>query len=89
MAATNAQLTAQIQELARRLNALAPVVAPLDFTQSEFLATLAKLPHQTNSNTMISTTAGSLSAADRIAINGAIQALNNLATNLQANGFES
>ena len=47
------------------------------------------LPNQTTSNNTISTTAGSLSTADRDSINGLVNAVNNLQTNLQASGLES
>jgi hypothetical protein len=46
------------------------------------------LPHQTTANDNISGTAGSLSAADRTSINGLINAVNTLQTNLQASGLE-
>lgn len=46
------------------------------------------LPHQTTSNNTISTTAGTLSNADRVSINGLVNAVNTLQSNLQANGFE-
>jgi hypothetical protein len=47
------------------------------------------LPHQTTSNNTISTTAGSLSTADRNSINGLVNAVNTLQANLQAAGVES
>jgi hypothetical protein len=46
------------------------------------------LPHQTTSNNTISTTAGSLSTADRNSINGLVNAVNTLQANLQAANME-
>jgi hypothetical protein len=46
------------------------------------------LPNQTTANNTISTTAGSLSTADRNTINDLVNAVNNLQTNLQASGLE-
>ena len=46
------------------------------------------LPNQTTNNQTISTTAGSLSTVDRVSINGLVNAVNNLQTNLQASGLE-
>src|SRR6185312_11753951 len=46
------------------------------------------LPHQTTTNALISTTAGTLSTADRTSINGAITALNRLQNNLQIANIE-
>lgn len=56
---------------------------------ASFLANLSMLPHQTSSNGTISTSAGSLSNADRVTINGLVNAVNNLQSNLQSSGFES
>lgn len=47
------------------------------------------LPHQTTANSTISTTAGALSTADRDSINGLVNAVNTLQSNLQAAGVES
>ena len=58
-------------------------------TNATFLAALAKLPHQTTSNSSISNSNGNLSSGDAAAINGVIAAVNNLQTNLQSNKFES
>jgi len=58
-------------------------------SNATFLAAISKLPHQTTANNTIDTTAGSLSNADRVSINGLVNAVNNLQTNLQGHGFES
>lgn len=89
MAASNTQLQAQIQELNRRLTAIASAMAPLTSSRISFLSGLNELPHQTTSNSSISTTAGSLSTSDRNAINGVIQAVNNLMAGLQSDGYQS
>ena len=46
------------------------------------------LPNQTTANNTISTTAGSLSTADRNSINGLVNAVNTLQQNLQNSGLE-
>jgi hypothetical protein len=66
------------------LNQLQPLAS-----NATFLAALSKLPHQTTANNTIDTTAGSLSNADRVSINGLVNAVNTLQSNLQARNFES
>ena len=58
-------------------------------SNSTFLSSLSKLSHQTTANNTIDTTAGSLSTTDRNSINGLVNAVNNLQSHLQSNGFEA
>ena len=55
-----------------------------------FLASInGPMAHQTTANNTIDTTAGSLSNADRISINGLVNAVNNLQSHLQSANIES
>jgi hypothetical protein len=58
-------------------------------TALNYLAGLSLLPHQTTANSTISTAAGTLSNPDRVSINGLVNAVNNLQSNLQNNNFEA
>ena len=73
------------------VNAVGVLVNELSglLSNATFLSAISKLPHQTTANNTIDTTAGSLSNADRVSINGLVNAVNNLQTNLQSHGFES
>jgi hypothetical protein len=73
------------------VNAVGILVSELNglLSNATFLSAISKLPHQTTANNTIDTTAGSLSNADRVSINGLVNAVNNLQTNLQSHGFES
>jgi hypothetical protein len=70
------------------LTALNPITTS-GSTTINFLSNLSLLPHQTTANNTISTTAGTLSNADRVSINGLVNAVNNLQSNLQSNNFEA
>jgi hypothetical protein len=90
---SSGQLSALATLSAAQLNAMNTVTATqydlLGTTNISFVASLSKLSHQTSSNSTITTGAGSLSNGDRVIINDAINALNNLQSGLQSNNFES
>jgi hypothetical protein len=77
-----------ISTMQTSLTHLSPLISASNTTLN-FLASLSLLPHQTTANNTISTTAGTLSNADRVSINGLVNAVNNLQSNLQNNNFES
>jgi hypothetical protein len=92
-ALANAQSKAGNTEdrVAALVNAVGVLISELNglLSNATFLSAISKLPHQTTANNTIDTTAGSLSNADRVSINGLVNAVNNLQTNLQSHGFES
>jgi hypothetical protein len=73
------------------MDGLAPIATANSVftTNATFLSQLAKLPHQTNANSTISTTAGTFTTAERTAFNGLVNAVNNLQSNLQGQNFEA
>jgi hypothetical protein len=77
-----------ISTMQTSLTILNPIVSA-GTTTASFLASLSLLPHQTTANNTISTTAGTLSNADRVSINGLVNAVNNLQSNLQGHNFEA
>ena len=93
------QVVTQLNAMNSQLNfaALANFQSP---TNTAFLASLSKLPHQTTSNSSAGaddTNTGPYWASGERgfvnnaidAVNGLVTAVNNLQSNLQANGFES
>ena len=58
-------------------------------SNSAFLSALSKLSHQTNANNNITNSNSALTSSDASAVNGVINAMNNLQSHLQSNGFES
>jgi len=58
-------------------------------SNATFLSNLSKLAHQTTSNANIVNCNGNLSTADANAINGVINAMNNLQSGLQSHNFEA
>lgn len=66
------------------LNQLQPLAA-----NATFLSNLSKLAHQTTSNANITNSNSALTTADANAINGVINAMNNLQSGLQTHNFEN
>jgi len=77
-----------ISTMQTSLTHLSPLISA-STTTLNYLVGLSLLPHQTTANNTISTTAGTLSNPDRVSINGLVNAVNNLQSNLQNNNFEA
>jgi hypothetical protein len=98
MAYTNAVLSTKIDNLQDSLAGLANTyktqvtntLGPLLTADISFLASITgPMGHQTTANNTIDTTAGSLSNADRVSINGLVNAVNILQGHLQTANLES
>lgn len=68
--------------------ALGPLISA-GSSQSSFLSNLSKLPHQTTANALDTNTGPYWITGERSFQADLATAVNNLQTNLQANGFES
>ena len=95
--ASDPALVARISALEQRVTALAAKLKQdeenlgnlLTSGNANFLASLRKLPHQTTSNSTDPNTGPNWGTGERDYINGLVNALNTLQSNLQGNGFES
>ena len=85
--ALNASHGTQLTNLANNSANLLTIAGAVDPT---FLAAITgPMGHQTTANNTIDTTAGSLSNADRVSINGLVNAVNTLQSHLQSAHIES
>ena len=83
----NASHGTQLTNLANNSSVLLTLAGASDPT---FLASInGPMGHQTTANNTIDTTAGSLSNADRVSINGLVNAVNTLQSHLQSANIEA